>query len=861
MTREEKIKHLFLEALERPIEERISFLREHGDDEAMMTVVSSLLAAHQGSEELSFETSTEAVPIGLSEVSANIEKAWQIIKHIRQEDGKFETSVEGYEILDEIGCGAMGYVYRAKAMTGLKREKIVLKVMKKEYDTPGFRKRFQDEQQMLAMMNSDYIPKVLEQGETDQGLLFFTMPLIEGGRITDYCDRKRLSIRSRIILFLKVCDGIAHAHLRPVIHRDLKPGNILVDEESGNPKIIDFGLALAMAFPSPQRSPLYHRLGTLPYASPEQAQDADQDVDIRTDLYSLGVLLYELLTGIKPYNDFMEGVETWDDYARLFDDPKNLRKPGGAIENAGNASDLAKNRGTHPKRLVKELAEDLDDIVLKAMNRNRDNRYNSARELANDLRRVLDDLPIQAKSRPGLLYRWKKAFRRRKTAIVTGLLMSIIFLLALAFSYFQWKDGLEERIRNQAFLHFFEVMFSQPDPRVQGPDTPLISYLENQVGTIDQIVNESVKAHIYAILGRTYVGLVQAETARTYLEPAWQWRREHLGERDPRTLTTAYDLGAAYLHLEQFDKVIDLLEPAILAWKALDNKEMELKTRRILADTRKQSGDLSGLASTYENILKAYDDDLDLGRHHPDALLTAVHYTQLLAVVCRKDEARDLLEETLKTMASGPLQRHPYTLNAKTTLIDLLSNPDEKERLARRNLQDCRAFLGERHSFTMSCMLNLANLLEKPSQTDEAEALYQEILALRNRFTGRHWETAVAKNDYADFLNSQGRYQEAEKQIREAIRIFEDSARHHPKTPYAWITLGEILWEGQRYEEAEQWFAQMTEQYTNKRVDAKQKGPTSAHQKGPGLLRSRSAFWEAKKKPGSMTLGSQIRAD
>jgi serine/threonine protein kinase len=342
------------------------------------------------------------------------------------------TTIGPYEVGEKLGEGGFGIVYQARQHHPVSRT-VALKVIKAGMDTREVIDRFAAERQALALMDHPNIAKVLDAGATDSGRPYFVMELIPGPPITDYCDRRKLSPRERLALFSDVCLGVQHAHQKGVIHRDLKPSNVLVVEHDGEPvpKVIDFGVAKAVRSDPTSDDPFTlngQLMGTPLYMSPEQAEAGEARVDTRADVYSLGVMLYELLTGRTPFSGERFKVAGFDGirHILLSETPS---KPSTLVNTltSQDASEIASRRGVEPDRLSRLIRGDLDWIVMRALEKDPARRYQTAAALADDIRRHLDGLPVEA-SPPSTTYRVSRFVRRHRVAVsaATAIALSVL---------------------------------------------------------------------------------------------------------------------------------------------------------------------------------------------------------------------------------------------------------------------------------------------------------------------------------------------------------------------------------------------------------------------------------------------------
>jgi serine/threonine protein kinase/tetratricopeptide (TPR) repeat protein len=461
---------LFQLALERPAAERDAFLNAVcGDDAALRTRIEALLAAHEQSE-------------GALAEPASTGKRTMKIEFTDVPDETVGQKIGRYKILEKVGEGGCGVVYVAEQTEPVRR-RVALKVIKLGMDTKQVVARFEAERQALAMMDHPNIAKVLDAGTTETGRPYFIMELVRGIRITDYCDQNKLPTRERLELFIKICQAIQHAHQKGIIHRDIKPSNILVTLHDGVPvpKVIDFGIAKATEgrlTDATVYTQLHQFIGTPAYMSPEQAEMSGLDVDTRSDIYSLGVLLYELLTGKTPFdaNELMsQGIDAMRKTIR----EKEPVKPSTKLHTlqGEELTTTAKRHGVDVPKLVSQLRGDLDWIVMKCLEKDRTRRYETANGLAVDIKRHLNNETVVARP-PSSAYRFQKLVRRNKLtfaaigAVICALVLGIIGTsLGLVRAERQRREAeVARKLAEQRFLsasHFVEDMFQQVAPKFQ----------------------------------------------------------------------------------------------------------------------------------------------------------------------------------------------------------------------------------------------------------------------------------------------------------------------------------------------------------------------------------------------------------
>jgi serine/threonine protein kinase len=417
---------LFAAALERPAAERSAFLKGAClGDQPLRQRLEALLAAHDTTNNLLHTAASPAPTLRID------------FPDDPPDDAVGQT-LERYKLLEKVGEGGCGVVYVAEQTEPVRR-RVALKVIKLGMDTKQVVARFEAERQALAMMDHPNIAKVLDAGTTEKGRPFFVMELVRGIPITAYCDQAHLRTQERLDLFIKVCQAIQHAHQKGIIHRDIKPSNILVTLHDGVPvpKVIDFGIAKATEgrlTDNTVYTQLHQFIGTPAYMSPEQADMSGLDIDTRSDIYSLGVLLYELLAGSTPF-DAKELMASGIDAMRKTIREKEPPRPSTRLATLGadQLTTTAKRRSADTSKLLHQLKGDLDWIVMKCLEKDRQRRYDTANGLAADLERHLTNEPVVARP-PSAAYKFQKAFRRNTVAFCLSGLLFVTLVIALAVS-------------------------------------------------------------------------------------------------------------------------------------------------------------------------------------------------------------------------------------------------------------------------------------------------------------------------------------------------------------------------------------------------------------------------------------------
>ena len=466
-TEHDRIEHLVNQAMElKPAERPVFLLGACGQDADLRQQVETLLRASEEAE-------------GFMEGVTTFDDS-----SMTEGPG---TIVGRYKLLQKVGEGGMGAVYMAEQTEPVTR-KVALKIIKLGMDTKQVVARFEAERQALAMMDHPHIAKVLDAGATDTGRPFFVMELVRGLPITEYCDKNKLSTQQRLELFIPVCQAIQHAHQKGIIHRDIKPSNVMVtlNDGSPHPMVIDFGIAKATHQKLTEKTLFTNysqMIGTPAYMSPEQAEMSKLDVDTRTDVYSLGVLLYELLTGTTPFPTKELMSLGYGGMQRIIAE-KEPPKPSTRMSTmeGEQRTAIAKNHSMDVSALGRLFKGDLDWIVMKALEKDRSHRYETVNALVADVRRHLANEPVSAAA-PNFSYQWQKFYRRNRKQIHVGLAVILGLVCLGGFGMFQAIKAQQEQLRSEELGEFALKFINDISPQMEGN-----SKLRTILGNLETLV-------------------------------------------------------------------------------------------------------------------------------------------------------------------------------------------------------------------------------------------------------------------------------------------------------------------------------------------------------------------------------------
>ena len=698
------------------------------------------------------------------------------------------TKIGPYKILQLIGEGGCGSVFMAEQEQPVRR-RVALKVIKLGMDTKEVIARFEAERQALALMDHPNIAKVLDAGATETGRPFFVMELVRGIKITDYCDQNNLSTADRLKLFAQVCLAIQHAHQKGIIHRDIKPSNILVTLHDGKPvpMVIDFGIAKATNQRLTDKT-LFTQfeqfIGTPAYMSPEQAEMSGLDIDTRSDVYSLGVLLYELLTSRTPFDAkelMAAGLDAMRRVIREQEPPKPSTRLSTMLD--ADLTTVAAHRRAAAPKLVHLVKGDLDWIVMKSLEKDRTRRYETASSFADDIEHFLKNEPVIARP-PSAVYRLQKMVRRNKLAFAAAALVTLALIAGLVVStvfYLREKEARRaadrEAKRSQQVATFLEEMLKGVGPSVAlGRDTTLMR----------EILDKTVTRLAQDLKGQPEV---QAELCNTIGEVYRALGLLHKAEEMHRDARTLQNKGAS-----RTDMAKSLNDLALVLRDQGKFADAESLHREALELRRKiQGGENPDVAESLNNlalVLRSEGKLAESEKMHREALtmqkkifgedhLTIATSLNNLGLVLRDegslDEAEKCFRDSLAMQKKILGENSPAISLTMDTLAFLLRDEgklSEAEALDREALDRQRKLFGAEHPSVATAMNNLALIFGAQNRLDEAEALHRDALAMRRKLLGaEHPEVASSLDNLALLLRKAKKSAEAEPLEREALAM------------------------------------------------------------------------------------------
>jgi serine/threonine protein kinase/tetratricopeptide (TPR) repeat protein len=722
------------------------------------------------------------------------------------------TVVGPYRLLEQLGEGGFGVVFTAE-QTHPVRRKVALKVLKPGMDTRQVVARFEAERQALAVMDHPNIATVFDGGATPSGRPYFVMELVKGVSVTEFCDQNRLPPRQRLELFITACHAVQHAHQKGIIHRDLKPSNILAAMQDGRPllKVIDFGIAKALAQDLTDHTLVTastQMLGTPLYASPEQAARSVLDIDTRSDIYSLGVLLYELLTGTTPFDKERFKTAGFDEIRRILREEEPPTPSTRLSQSKESLSSVSALRQMEPAKLTKLVRGELDWIVMKALEKDRERRYETASALAMDVERYLADEPVQA-CPPSAWYRLRKFVRRYKgpalaaTVVFLALLAGAIGTgfglyraekerrlaeknerMALASAQTERKAKQSAQAREaelEAVLDFVEkrvLAAARPEGHEGGlgHDVTLRRAVEAALPYIDDSFADQplIEARLRMKIGASFIYLGAPQLAAQQFETAGRLRSNLLGPDHPDTVSSMHSLATSFHDLGRHEDALRLREEVLAARRAQLPPEhpSTLVAMNNVANSYYQLGRHAEALELRERTLALRK--AKSGPNHPDTLMAMNNLANSYAAVGRQAEALRLREETLALRRAKLGPDHADTLQSMANLAtsySALGRHPEALALQEETLTLLKKKLGPEHLLTVTVMSALASTYFNLDRHDEAVRLNEEALAKRKALRGvDHPDTLWSMFRLAMSYDAVGRHLEALELYEETLR-------------------------------------------------------------------------------------------
>jgi serine/threonine protein kinase/tetratricopeptide (TPR) repeat protein len=816
--RYQRLKKVFQAAADCEPVERAAFLAKAcAGDEPLLREVESMFAYSDQAE-------------GFIEESA-FETGARLLTNDRS-DPMEGRSIGQYKLISEIGHGGMGAVYLAVRADAQFKKQVAIKIVGRGLDTHEVRRRFRYERQILASLDYPNIAKLLDGGTTEEGLPYLVMDHVDGQPIDRYCDSRRLSTTERLRLFRIVCSAVQYAHQRLVIHRDIKPGNILVTEEE-TPKLLDFGIAKLL---DPEMSEeLGHtatgvRLMTPDYASPEQV--LGEEMTTASDIYSLGVLLFELLTGHRPYRITSRRPE---EIARVICEQEPERpstavgriedvpSPDGKSHSTLTPESVSRDRGDEPERLRRRLSGDLDNIVLMAMHKEPQRRYASVEQLSEDIRRYEDGLPVIAR-KDTLSYRGKKFIRRHRVGAAASAMVVLVLLAGIAATV--WQARVAARERDQARLEkakaeringFLQGMLSYADPLKQRRDMTVAEALDDAARRAEtELANQpEVLAAVRGTIANAYLNQGRYDLAEPHARSALDLDRRIYGDENRETAQAMGLLGFLLYQKGSFAEAEPLYRRALeISRKLLGSESIEVANgtnnlglllhdkgddaaavplyQEALRISRKVNGEssfraalaLNNLATSYlstgdiDKAQSLYSQAIEILRRLPDPESQSLLATSLqnfgvnLKTKGQYAEAEPYLREAISLRRQILGEKHPYVALTQIHLADLFylrGDYSQAEAEIRAALEIQKQSLPSGHIDFGRSLTVLGSTLTREGQALQAEPYLREALEIRRKVLPKgHWLAATTEGALGECLTALKRFPEAETLLTES---------------------------------------------------------------------------------------------
>src|SRR6266851_4490298 len=836
---------LFAAAIELPVAERAAYLdRACSGDPDLRQRVEGMLKEHDDLGDFPEKRPSKGAAQGGPRAIG--EKAGDRIGH--------------YKLLQQIGEGGYGVVYMAEQEAPVRR-RVALKIIKPGMDTRSVIARFEAERQALALMDHPNIAKVFDAGATESGRPYFVMELVRGVKITEYCDQHSLTTEDRLKLFVQVCQAVQHAHQRGIIHRDIKPSNILVTQSRegvATPMVIDFGVAKATTDQRLTDKTVFTAfemlIGTPAYMSPEQAELSSVDVDTRTDIYSLGVLLYELLTGSTPFETGELLKVGLDEIRRVIREEEPLRPSTRLSKMPGaNLTTIAQHRRSEPPKLIRAISGDLDWIVMKAVEKHRTRRYETANGLALDVQRFLAHEAVSARP-PSKLYKFQKTVQRNRLLFIGLGVVATLLIVSLIVVSASLAQERQSRREARQVKQFLEEMLQGVGPNVAlGRDTAILREILDQTASKvgKELTNQpAVEAELRSVIGTLCYKTGQYQQAEEMQRAALAIRRKRLGSQSPEAAASLNELGITLLADGKLSEAAQINREALdIRLRRFGNENADLATsqnnlahvytqmgrlaesealaRKALATRQRLFGNPSvEVADSLGNLVVILGDKRQwaeaeamarevlemriklLGSEHPWVASALNDLAWAAAANGKQKEAEDLERESLAMRQRLLSQEHPDVANSLYLVGDRMrqrGNLKEAYPVLSAALSIQRKVLGEDHPSTLYTLKSLGLMYKAEYKWSEAETVFRQVLAAwRKRAGNDDLETLYAQRNLGEALEGQGKWSEAEALHREELAAWRKRAGNSDsETLYTLHKLGVTLDAQRKWSEAE----------------------------------------------------------
>ena len=698
------------------------------------------------------------------------------------------TTIGAYRIECELARGGMGVVYVARRDDGQFDQRVALKLIKRGMDSDEVQRRFLNERQILAQLSHPNIARLLDGGITEDGQPFFAMEFVEGITLTDYCESQELKVSERLHLFVAICRAVQHAHNNLVVHRDIKPSNILVDAR-GTPKLLDFGIAKLLDTDGADGAPTCTAMRALTpeYASPEQV--LGEPITTASDIYQLGLLLYRLLTGISPITN-----ATGSGTARAPSEVPPPKPSSAVTESTGARCKLP------PRRLSKRLSGDLDNIVLMTLRREPERRYPSAGQLAADIERHLNKLPVTAQS-DSVHYRVTKFVQRHTVGVAATVLLLLALIAGIAGTSWQAGVAAEEARRAAQIRDFTLDLLALSDPdAARGQSLTVSEMLATGTQRVDTELagQPKLQAQMLTVLGNVHGKLGNYDEAVDALERATALRREQFGDEALEVAQSLGALGTVRCAMQDFAVAEPLLREALALHRAqpTPNPVETADVLNVLASALRALGNYEEAATTIREALALREEQL--GPDHP-AVADAL--TELGVQARRRADSEAAMEYQQRALdirraALGPQHyRVAESLKNVALVYHQQDKPAQAEARYREALTIQEVALGDSHPSIASTLNSLASLLHAQRQLEESQQLFERSLAISQSARGKDDPGfALTLTNYGALLFDRGEVDESVAVLTEALgikkRLF---GTDHPSTATSLNNLAAIL--------------------------------------------------------------------